>query len=1293
MESSVFDDRNVDEGFQAPSPEERHLDFLTELEVSTGGGHDGEGFFERFHGEHDEQNEQCEAVHGCGSSIGIMEEAFEASFRQCVHNCSDDRVQMEEEAFQVSQPGEGFVQDQSGYEMRCLSEHNEESSVVDTESPGEAFQPTPRSEDYLDESNLGSTAQSSEIVREDGIKFSFVGEHVTDETGETSLASEANSVGSFQMSSPDGERGSNVREHSFSSGDSDQLAEERSHVNQPAEAFVDDPNEYAFGCFSEHSEESCIVVEQILEGAFQRSALSEDHLEDSSLDSNAQANETFKEDSVEFSFVCEHVADETCETFLTGEANSAGPFLSESNAQSFGTVREDAIEFSFVGERVTDETYETFLTTEEHFPGSFRMASPDRERVLNVREYSFPPGFPSSNSDQIAKDASSHVYPPGEAFVDDPNEYEFGCFSQQNEHNKESSVLDAQIQEEAFQPSLLSRAHFDDSTLDSTVKGYGVPGHETFQQDGGEFPFVGEDVADETCETFLSGEANSASSCQTSSPEWRGAANVREHHCLSRDSDGMAEDWFQASPPGEAFVDNPNGYEMRYLSEHSEESFVVDARNPEDAFQFSPLIEGRFDDSNFESAAQGYDTFQEDRTSFSVVGVSEDNLDDFTLDLTAQGDETFQKDGKEFPVVGDHADDERCEAFLTTEEHLAGSFQPSSPAGDGAVDVREHHCVLGDIDQMEEKVFQVSQPGEGSVDDQSGYEITCFAEHNEESSVVGTGILEAAFQFSPLSEDHLDDSTTRTYETFREDNIEFSVVGESVAEETCETLTSEEDEGFQGYIHGPSLCDDTTMSRTSGKERFGILEGLLPDDGQESGNRGDNYHDLFGDIAQMDEAELPVSNEDSWLIPETRNSLPTPETQQSSDSTEEGFDELRDPKLPFSVDVHDDATKEAVEASLLGDDHLDDSTGRESGEWEENNQVLIEDIAQMNEEDLPVDDSLLVPSEPFFFEEEDSHEWSESLAPDEENLLVISDDEDGVPMDSAAPVSPPSAGLPLSVMSENSKKRKRSGGKPSETANDNGKGKGKRRKKKAVGWTEDQPVEDIEASNRLTEIVIGGDNLKTIGTVQTHTLYWCSRLQSREWMMAKLGAALEAIKPFQRPPVCEGDRETFDNDVLLKMVARNRADALVFDPVTSVLRLDSSRMTFKRCKSSSNTFAIYVRIMSICMGLVTKDTFATKRDIYYQDVKLFKSQCVVDQAIEDLACTFAVPRHCLRVVASSKGLVAGCLVIYLKDGTRLDCSQCGDQGLLIPPMEKIDHILSNSKFKLTIVTLESHGNA
>ncbi|MCJ1310424.1 hypothetical protein MMC25_004088 [Agyrium rufum] len=71
------------------------------------------------------------------------------------------------------------------------------------------------------------------------------------------------------------------------------------------------------------------------------------------------------------------------------------------------------------------------------------------------------------------------------------------------------------------------------------------------------------------------------------------------------------------------------------------------------------------------------------------------------------------------------------------------------------------------------------------------------------------------------------------------------------------------------------------------------------------------------------------------------------------------------------------------------------------------------------------------------------------------------------------------------------------------------------------------------------------------------------------------------------------------------------------------------------------------------------------RDIFYQDPELFIKQRVVDEWIEDLAFTLSVPRLSLNVIATAKGLVAGCFDVLQRNGTKLNgAAELG--GLSIP---------------------------
>ncbi|KAF5351700.1 hypothetical protein D9756_007749 [Leucocoprinus leucothites] len=90
----------------------------------------------------------------------------------------------------------------------------------------------------------------------------------------------------------------------------------------------------------------------------------------------------------------------------------------------------------------------------------------------------------------------------------------------------------------------------------------------------------------------------------------------------------------------------------------------------------------------------------------------------------------------------------------------------------------------------------------------------------------------------------------------------------------------------------------------------------------------------------------------------------------------------------------------------------------------------------------------------------------------------------------------------------------------------------------------------------------------------------------------------------------------------------------------------------KKCNiGSARPFAQLFRVMDLAHEAIIEDIPMTKRDIYYNDVQLFKSQRTVDALVDDLAATFDLDRSSLNVRASSKGLVCGSgLTIRLSSG-------------------------------------------
>ncbi|KAI1796465.1 topoisomerase acting in meiosis [Ganoderma leucocontextum] len=104
---------------------------------------------------------------------------------------------------------------------------------------------------------------------------------------------------------------------------------------------------------------------------------------------------------------------------------------------------------------------------------------------------------------------------------------------------------------------------------------------------------------------------------------------------------------------------------------------------------------------------------------------------------------------------------------------------------------------------------------------------------------------------------------------------------------------------------------------------------------------------------------------------------------------------------------------------------------------------------------------------------------------------------------------------------------------------------------------------------------------------------------------------------------------------------------------------------------SARPFAQLFRAIDLIHEALVSGVPVTKRDIYYNDVQLFRSQATVDRLIDDLAATLHLTRADLNVRASSKGLICGSgITIHMQSGETLEISD-GDASL-IPQAEDIE---------------------
>lgn len=148
--------------------------------------------------------------------------------------------------------------------------------------------------------------------------------------------------------------------------------------------------------------------------------------------------------------------------------------------------------------------------------------------------------------------------------------------------------------------------------------------------------------------------------------------------------------------------------------------------------------------------------------------------------------------------------------------------------------------------------------------------------------------------------------------------------------------------------------------------------------------------------------------------------------------------------------------------------------------------------------------------------------------------------------------------------------------------------------------------------------------------------------------------------------------------------SRTNQNQLYVPELDRIVLKDSRSLRKFGNRSEVRKVVIMTRIMELVHQLCARDITATKRDLFYSDVKLFRKQDESDHALEDVTCMLGCTRCSLHVVASEKGLVVG-RVKYREAGDEIDCTKMGIGGKAIPSnVAKCVDFESDAKFILLV---------
>ncbi|KAL2238263.1 meiotic recombination protein SPO11-2 [Sesamum indicum] len=155
--------------------------------------------------------------------------------------------------------------------------------------------------------------------------------------------------------------------------------------------------------------------------------------------------------------------------------------------------------------------------------------------------------------------------------------------------------------------------------------------------------------------------------------------------------------------------------------------------------------------------------------------------------------------------------------------------------------------------------------------------------------------------------------------------------------------------------------------------------------------------------------------------------------------------------------------------------------------------------------------------------------------------------------------------------------------------------------------------------------------------------------------------------------------------------------------VSRGLLTESSRIFLSHsfCTKSlmnENTASSFIRVwkvMEMCYQILVQEKKVTQRELFYKllcdSPKYFTSQSQVNRSIQDLVALIRCSRYSLGIVASSRGAVAGRLLLQEPQQEVFDCSTCGSSGYSISgDLSLLENLVMKSDARYIIV-VEKHA--
>ena len=142
-------------------------------------------------------------------------------------------------------------------------------------------------------------------------------------------------------------------------------------------------------------------------------------------------------------------------------------------------------------------------------------------------------------------------------------------------------------------------------------------------------------------------------------------------------------------------------------------------------------------------------------------------------------------------------------------------------------------------------------------------------------------------------------------------------------------------------------------------------------------------------------------------------------------------------------------------------------------------------------------------------------------------------------------------------------------------------------------------------------------------------------------------------------------------------------DNIVWDEIRDLLLLGMKTISRPYHSLASVVDATRTaRVMEVIFNLLQANLHATKREVFYSDVNLFRDQKYSDKIIEDVSSMLRTTRDSVHIVASARGSAMGRVTIR-DGGDIIDLTKMGTGGWAVTPfLDQLEIVESDAEFIL-----------